>query len=95
MGFLSKFKVPCCRVHTAKTAFADPHWESRQNFVKYEDQTLKKEIDAFGIVPKLSETPGKVWRGAPALGQDTQDILTKILKYGPEKIQVLKDKNLI
>lgn len=95
VGFLSKFKVPCCRVHTAKTAFADPHWESRQNFVKYEDQTLKKEIDAFGIVPKLSETPGKVWRGAPALGQDTQDILTKILKYGPEKIQVLKDKNLI
>lgn len=92
---LSKFKVPCSRVNTAKTALEDPHWASRENFVIYEDQTLEKEVTAFGIVPKLSETPGMVWRGAPALGQDTHDILTKILKYGPEKIQVLKDKNLI
>jgi crotonobetainyl-CoA:carnitine CoA-transferase CaiB-like acyl-CoA transferase len=92
---LSKFKVPCSRVNTAKTAVEDPHWASRENFVTYEDQTLKQEIKAFGIVPKLSETPGKVWRGAPALGQDTYDILTKILNYSPEKIQALQDKKLI
>lgn len=92
---LSKNRVPCCRVHTAETAVKDPHWISRENFVTYEDQTLQEDVKAFGIVPKLSETPGKVWRGAPSLGQDTDDILEKILKYSPEKIKVLKEKGLI
>lgn len=92
---LAKVKVPCSRVHNAKTALEDPHWISRGDWVKYEDQSIKKEVTAFGIVPKFSRTPGQIWRGAPSLGQDTKDVLTKILKYSPEKIQALRDKKLV
>jgi crotonobetainyl-CoA:carnitine CoA-transferase CaiB-like acyl-CoA transferase len=92
---MAKFKVPCTAVYTAEDAVNDPHWNDRGNFVEYEDQTLKKKIKAFGIVPKMSETPGQVWRGAPTVGQDTDQILTEILGYSKEKIEDLKEKGYV
>ena len=92
---MAKFKVPCSRVMGAKDCLENPHYQSRGDFIKYEDQTLGKEITAFGIVPKLSGTPGKVWRGAPRLGQDTDDILKGILGYDDAKIEQLRASGLI
>lgn len=92
---MAKFKVPCSKVNTAKDVVDDPHWLSRGDFVTYQDQTIDKEIKALGIIPKLSGTPGKVWRGAPTLGQDTEAVLTKVLGYSKEKVAELKGKKLI
>jgi len=92
---MAKFKVPCSKVNTAKDVVDDPHWIDRGDFIKYNDQTIQKDIKAFGVIPKMSETPGKVWRGAPSLGQDTEDILAKILNYTPEQVKELKEKGLI
>ncbi len=92
---LARFKVPCSVVCDARDAVENPHWQSRGDFVEYEDQTLGRKIKAFGVVPKLSRTPGRVWRGAPALGQDTEAILEKILGYSPEEIRSLREKGII
>lgn len=92
---LSKFKVPSCKVNNAKDCVENEHFNARENFVTYVDQTSQQEVKAFGVVPKLSGTPGKIWRGSPSLGQDTDDILTKILGYSPDKIATLKEKNFI
>ena len=43
----------------------------------------------------MSETPGKVWRGAPAPGQDTDAILKTVLGYDDAKIADLREKKLI
>ncbi len=88
-------KVPCSRVNSVKDCLENEHFQKRGDFIQYEDQTIEKEITAFGIAPKLSETPGKVWRGAPSLGQDTDAILKKILDYDEEKINNLREKKLI
>ena len=82
-------------VKDCKDVMEDEHWQSRNDWVTYEDQTLEKEITAFGFAPKLSETPGEVWRGAPRLGQDTYDIMTKLLDYTPEEVEALKGKGVI
>lgn len=92
---LNQFKIGCARVNTAEDVVNDPHWLDREDFVEYEDQTIKKNIKAFGIVPKLSDTPGQVWRGAPAVGQDNEEILSKILGYSDEKINELVEKGII
>lgn len=92
---LNQFKIGCARVNTPEDVVNDPHWLDRGNFIEYEDQTIKKNIKAFGIVPKLSETPGKVWRGDPEIGQDNEDILQKILGYSDEKIAELAEKGII
>lgn len=92
---MAKFKVPCSRVMGAKDCLENEHYRKRNDFIKYEDQTLGKEVTAFGIVPKMSGTPGQVWRGAPSLGQDTNTILRDLLGYDDAKIADLKSKNLI
>ena len=44
------------------------------------DATLSdgSTVKVPGIVPKLSATPGKITRAAPALGQHTAEILASI-----------------
>ncbi len=88
-------RVPCATVNTAKSAVENPHYISRGDWIEYEDQTTGSNIKAFGIAPKMSVTPGMVWRGAPTLGQDTDNILKTILDYDDAKIADLKEKKLI
>ena len=88
-------RVPCSRVNTAKSAYENEHFRSRGDWIKYEDQTTGAEVEAFGIAPKMSKTPGRVWRGAPSMGQDTENILKTILGYDDAKIAELREKNLI
>ncbi len=88
-------RVPCSRVNTARSAYENEHFRSRGDWIKYEDQTTGAEVEAFGIAPKMSKTPGRVWRGAPSMGQDTENILKTILGYDDAKIAELKEKNLI
>lgn len=88
-------RVPCATVNTAKSAYENEHFRSRNDWIKYVDQTTNSEIEAFGIAPKMSETPGKVWRGAPSMGQDTEDILKTILGYDDAKVASLREKGLI
>lgn len=92
---LNKCKVGCARVNTAADVVEDPHWLDRGDIIEYEDQTLGRNIKAFGIVPKMSETPGQVWRGAPTMGQDTEAVLKKLLGYDDAKIQALQEQKLI
>ncbi|MGD0153576.1 MAG: CoA transferase [Thermacetogeniaceae bacterium] len=92
---MSKYKVPCSVVYDAKDLAENPHWQARGNFIEYEDQTLGRKIKAFGIAPKLSATPGIVWRGAPTTGQDTDAILSKILGYSQTEIDSFREKGII
>lgn len=92
---LMEQRVGVAVIADCEDVMSEPHWQKRGDWVKYEDQTLGREITAFGFVPKLSETPGRVWRGAPYLGQDTEAVLTKLLDYTPEDIAALKGKGII
>jgi formyl-CoA transferase len=47
-----------------------------------------------GIVPKLSRSPGGLRRNAPALGQDTDDVLRGV-GLSADQIQALKDKGIV
>ncbi|HOV80248.1 MAG TPA: CoA transferase [Bacillota bacterium] len=92
---MAKFKVPCQVVVDADDIINDPHWIDRGDIIEYKDQTTKRKVKAVGVVPKMDKTPGKIWRGAPAMGQDTEAILTRICGYGPEDIAVLREKGVI
>jgi Predicted acyl-CoA transferases/carnitine dehydratase len=88
-------KIGAAVVRDAGDVYVQSHWRERGDWITYTDQTLDKNIEAFGFVPKMSETPGAVWRGAPALGQDTERVLSQLLDYSPEEIQALKGKGII
>lgn len=92
---MAEHHVPCSRVNQVSDCFSDPYFRARGDLVSYRDQTLGRDVTAFGIVPKFRDTPGRVWRGAPSIGQDTDRILSELLELPDEKIDALREKGLI
>lgn len=93
---LPEFKTPVGIVKAPKDMYADPHWHSRGNFIKYKVPAINdKEIEAFGFVPKFMETPGMVWRGQPDIGFDNERILKELLDYSDADLEAIKGKGII
>lgn len=90
-----KNKVAWGIAKSSADIYADPHFHDRGDFIKYKDETLDREVEAFGFTPKFSGTPQQVWRGAPRLGQDTEAVLSKLLGYSDNEIAALKGKGII
>ncbi|MEN6348325.1 MAG: CoA transferase [Syntrophomonas sp.] len=92
---MDKFKTPVGIVKAPKDIYADPHWHSRGNFIKYEVPAINNtEVEAFGFVPKFMETPGQVWRGQPEVGYDSERILTELLGYTDAEVAAMKGKRI-
>jgi hypothetical protein len=47
------------------------------------------------VVPKMSLTPGRIWRGAPSVGDDTTDILSGMLNFSETAIEKLYHEKVI
>lgn len=92
---MDKFKTPVGIVKTPKDIYADPHWHSRGNFIKYHVPAIDREVEAFGFVPKFMDTPGQVWRGQVDIGFDTERILGEMLGYTDVEIESLKGRGII
>ncbi|MGZ3593460.1 MAG: CaiB/BaiF CoA transferase family protein [Syntrophales bacterium] len=86
---LNKAQIGCSRIFGAKDQYADEHYNLREMIVPVLDHQSGIPIRVYGIVPKMSLTPGKVWRGAPSIGQDTKDILSKMIGLPDGEIKTL------
>jgi crotonobetainyl-CoA:carnitine CoA-transferase CaiB-like acyl-CoA transferase len=82
-------------IKDCKDVMEDPHWQERGDWVTYKDETLQDDVTVYGFTPKMSGTPGEVWRGAPSLGEDTENIMIKLLDYTKEEVDALKGKGVI
>ena len=86
--------VPAGKVFTAEDMVEDPHYEARENVIEVEDP----EIGPFpmqNVIPRLSETPGKVrWTG-PKLGQHNAEVYEKVLGLGEEEQDSLRERGII
>jgi formyl-CoA transferase len=85
---LGAAQVPVSRIYSVADMLADPHFLARAMF---ETASLPdgKPFKLPGIVPKLSETPGRTeWIG-PRLGEHTDTVLAA-LGYPPEEIDALR-----
>ncbi len=77
LAALDEAEVPAGRIYTVADIAADPHYQARGMIqpLAMADGTV---LSVPGIVPKLSRTPGAHRRNAPALGQDTDAILSEL-----------------
>jgi formyl-CoA transferase len=93
LAALEKAGVPAGRIYTVADIAADPHYRARGMLerVQLEDGS---RLTVPGIVPKLSATPGRHHRNAPALGQDTDAVLEEI-GLSAAQIQALKDRGIV
>jgi crotonobetainyl-CoA:carnitine CoA-transferase CaiB-like acyl-CoA transferase len=92
---LNNARIGCSRVFSAKEAYADAHYNKREMTVPVLDHQSGVPLRLYGVVPKMSLTPGQIWRGAPSVGQDTTEILSKMMGFSDGEIGKLYEEKVV
>ena len=90
---LSKYSIPSAPVNTTQQAASDQHVSEREIMVEIPDK-VSGTIHVTGKMIKFSRThmtDGKT----PSIGEHTQQILSGLLNYSPQKIQRLEEGGII
>jgi CoA:oxalate CoA-transferase len=69
--------IPTCKVNSVKDVFALPQAEVNEILVKVPHPT-RGEIEILNTPVRMQGSPGKVDRGAPTLGQHTDEVLEEM-----------------
>jgi crotonobetainyl-CoA:carnitine CoA-transferase CaiB-like acyl-CoA transferase len=94
MRELGEIGVPCSKIMPANECADNPHYQARAMHIQWPDGQTGT-VKGTGIVPKFSATPGKVWRGAPALGQDNDLVYGQLLGFDAAEIAGLQRDGII
>jgi crotonobetainyl-CoA:carnitine CoA-transferase CaiB-like acyl-CoA transferase len=92
---LNAAKIGCARVFNTRDQYHDEHYAARAMTVPVLDRQSGVPIRVYGVVPKMSLTPGRIWRGAPSIGDDTTDILAKMLNFSEGAIAKLYHEKVV
>jgi crotonobetainyl-CoA:carnitine CoA-transferase CaiB-like acyl-CoA transferase len=92
---LNEMRIGCARVFNVRDQYEDPHYAAREMTVPVLDRQSGVPIRVYGVVPKMSLTPGRIWRGAPSIGDDTTDILATMLGFSPSEIDGLYTDGIV
>ncbi|WP_135470566.1 CaiB/BaiF CoA transferase family protein [Crenalkalicoccus roseus] len=81
-------QVPCGPVYSIDEIFEDPHYAARGNILRVRDERVG-ELAIPNLVPRLSETPGRVnWLGPP-MGAHNDEVYRGWLKLPEAEIERL------
>ncbi len=72
----------------------DPQYAEREDLVKVDDPDLGP-LQMHAALPKLSRTPGSVYRAAPGLGEHNESVYGEWLGYDAQRVADLKEQGLI
>lgn len=93
LAALDGASVPAGRIYTVADIAADPHYRARGMLEEVQMEDGSK-LAVPGVVPKLSATPGRHRRNAPALGQDTGAVLREI-GLTDAQITALRERGIV
>lgn len=93
LAALDGASVPAGRIYTIEDIAKDPHYAARGMLekVQLDDGTA---LSVPGVVPKLSRSPGSRGRNAPALGQNTREVLADI-GLSDEQVHQLIERGIV
>ncbi len=87
-------EVPSGPLNTIADIFADPHFKARGNLVTIDDPEVG-EVVVPAVIPRLSETPGRIAHLGPALGDANEEVLGNLLGLSGEEMARLRDAKVI
>ena len=88
MEILNKYDIPCGPILSMKEIAEDQSLRKTGTVVEVDHPTRGKYL-SVGNPIKLSDSPSDV-RRSPLLGEHTDEILSKVLKYSPDEIVAIK-----
>jgi crotonobetainyl-CoA:carnitine CoA-transferase CaiB-like acyl-CoA transferase len=94
MAALRAFDLPHSPIMSMADIFADPHYRARQMIVDVPAEGLGA-LPQPAVVPRLSDTPGRITHAGPALGHDTEEVLSGLLGMSAEEIASLRADGVV
>ena len=91
---LDEREVPVSPINSIADIFRDPHFEARGSIVEVDDPVLGP-TKMPGVVPRLSDSPGRVERLAPALGEHNEEVYGELLGLAAADLAALSDQGVI
>ncbi len=89
------WRIPTTVIQTIKDVVKDPQLEARQFFVEVEHPELNATVTYPGMPYRLSETPAKIRRRAPLIGEHNQEIYESELGLSPTELAGFKAGGVI
>jgi crotonobetainyl-CoA:carnitine CoA-transferase CaiB-like acyl-CoA transferase len=86
--------VPCSPIMSSKDIAEDSQYRARQVHVEWDDGQVGK-VKGIGVVPKFSETPGKIVRGTVPVGGDNDRVYGDLLGISADEIASLRRDKII
>lgn len=91
---LREHDVSFAPIHDIRDVFEDPHFAAREAIISVPDEQLGP-VRMQNVVPRLSRTPGGVWRSGPAIGQHNREVLCGELGLSPEELERLEKQGVV
>ena len=86
--------VPAGRIFRAKEMLEDPHYAAREMIVRLTHPEFG-QFPMQNVVPKLSDTPGRIRHVGPELGAHTEEILHGLVGLSYEELEALHDSGTV
>jgi formyl-CoA transferase len=86
--------LPCGRINSIPEVFAHPQAQAREMTLESEHASAGT-VKLTGFPYKFSHTPAEIQKPPPMLGQHTEEVLTGLLGYSREDVNLLRDKGAI
>ncbi len=87
-------QMACSLLYNIEDIFADPQYEARENIARFRE-TRVGDFCAPGVVPRLSETPGRFDALGPKLGEHNQEIYSGLLNVSGDRLAELRESRVI
>ncbi|MFC8042608.1 CaiB/BaiF CoA transferase family protein [Nocardia sp. NPDC057353] len=104
IALLTEHQVVTGPVNTVAEVMVDPQFTARGLFVDHVDPSTRpgdpdhdpEPVKGVGVIPRLSETAGGVrWGGPSRPGTHTDEVLTEVLGYDPDRLAALREQGTI
>ncbi|HEY2298711.1 MAG TPA: CoA transferase [Jatrophihabitans sp.] len=87
-------EVVAAPVLTGRDILTDPLYLERGDIVDVADDDLGT-AKMQGVIPRLHEQPGAIWRSGPELGADTDLVLHEYLGHGGDEVIKWRDAGIV
>ena len=94
LALLEQAEVAAAPIYDIPDIFADPHFAARHSFTAIEDPELGS-VRLVNVVPRFSETPGRVRSTGPVLGAHNDEIYGEELGLDAAELEALRRGGVI
>ncbi len=87
--------APAGPLNSIADIFGDRQFHARRNLVAIEDEDVGETVMVPSVIPRLSETPGRIKHLGPRLGAHTEEVLKDLLGLNDCEIEELRRQRVI